>query len=166
MSAGPGVAGDAVTLRAMRWWDVEAVGELERELFAHDPWSAEQFWGELARVPESRWYAVHEDADGIDGYVGLYTVPPEADVQTIAVAPRSQGVGLGRELLHALVAEARRRGCVQLFLEVRTDNASAIALYERTGFTREGRRTDYYGPGLDALVMRLRLHDGIGEESS
>jgi ribosomal-protein-alanine N-acetyltransferase len=153
-------------LRPMRWWDVEQVALLERELFAHDPWTIEQFWGELARVPESRWYAVHEDADGIDGYAGLYTVPPEADVQTIAVAARSQGHGLGRVLLEALVAEARRRGCAQLFLEVRVDNASAVALYERSGFTSEGRRKDYYGPGLDALVMRLRLRGGTTGEVS
>jgi len=154
------------TLRAMRWWDIEQVAVLERELFAHDPWSVEQFWGELARVPESRWFAVHEDSLGVDGYVGLYTVAPEADVQTIAVAPRSQGRGLGQLLLDALVAEARRGDCAQLFLEVRVDNAPAIALYERNGFTREGRRTDYYGAGLDALVMRRRLRDDPGVEQS
>lgn len=141
----------------MQWWDVEPVVALERELFAHDPWSAEQFWGELAQVPETRWFAVHEDADGIDGYVGLFAVPPEGDVQTIAVAPRSQGRGLGRELLDALVVEAESRGCAQLFLEVRQDNQPAIALYESAGFEKQGRRRDYYGPGLDALVLRRRL---------
>jgi len=141
----------------MRWWDVEAVARLERELFAHDPWSVEQFWGELAHVPETRWYAVHEDGSGIDGYAGLFAVPPEADVQTIGVAPQSQGHGLGRELLSALVAEAERRGCVQLFLEVRVDNAAAIGLYERAGFERQGRRRNYYGDGIDALVLRRRL---------
>jgi ribosomal-protein-alanine N-acetyltransferase len=141
----------------MRWWDVEDVAALERELFAHDPWSAEQFWGELAHVPETRWYAVHEDASGIDGYAGLFAVPPEADVQTIAVAPRSQGRGLGRELLDRLVAEAVRRGCTRLFLEVRVDNGPALALYERAGFEPQGRRTDYYGPGQDALVLHRSL---------
>ncbi|MDA8436463.1 MAG: ribosomal protein S18-alanine N-acetyltransferase [Actinomycetales bacterium] len=146
-----------MTTRTMRWWDVEDVVALERELFSHDPWTPEQFWGELAHVPETRWYAVHEDASGIDGYVGLFAVPPEADVQTIAVAPRSQGRGLGRELLDALVAEAVRRGCAQLFLEVRVDNAPAIALYERAGFEPQGRRSGYYGPGQDALVLRRRL---------
>ena len=50
----------------MRWWDVEAVTALERQLFSHDPWSAEQFWGELAHVPETRWYAVHEDDSGVE----------------------------------------------------------------------------------------------------
>jgi len=146
-----------VTARTMRWWDIEAVADLERELFVQDPWSAEQFWGELAHVPETRWYAVHEDGSGIDGYAGLFAVPPEADVQTIGVAPQSQGHGLGRELLSALVAEAERRGCVQLFLEVRVDNAAAIGLYERAGFERQGRRRNYYGDGIDALVLRRRL---------
>ena len=146
-----------MSLRAMRWWDVEAVAGLERELFAHDPWSVEQFWGELAHVPETRWYAVHEDGSGIDGYAGLFAVPPEADVQTIGVAPRSRGRGLGRELLDALVAEAERRGCAQLFLEVRADNEPALRLYERAGFERNGVRRDYYGPGSDALVLRRRL---------
>lgn len=143
----------------MRWWDVEACVQLERELFDHSPWSAEQFWGELAHVPETRWVAVHEDAEGIDGYVCLAAVPPEGDVQTIAVAPRSQGRGLGRALLDALLEEARRRGCTQVFLEVLDTNEAAIALYERSGFERQGRRRDYYGPGADALVMRKRFRD-------
>ena len=153
-----------MTLRAMRWWDVETVAALDAELFPHDPWSQEQFWAELAHVPETRWYAVHEGQDGVDGYVGLYAVPPEGDVQTIAVAPRSQGRGLGRELLAALVAEARLRGCAQLFLEVLDGNEAALALYASAGFERQGRRRDYYGPGLDAIVLRRRLVDA-GEQS-
>ena len=146
-----------MTLRAMRWWDVEPVIELERELFAHDPWSTEQMWGELAHMPATRWYAVHEDDAGIDGYVGLFAVPPQGDVATIGVAPRSQGRGLGRLLLEALTDEAARRGCTQLFLEVRVDNEPAISLYQSAGFERQGRRRDYYGAGLDALVLRKRL---------
>lgn len=146
--------------RRMRWWDVPEVAALEADLFPHDPWSAEQLWGELAHVPETRWYAVHDGPAGIDGYVGLLAVPPEADVQTVAVARGAQGSGLGRALLDELLHEARARGCTQVFLEVDVDNAAAIALYERAGFTREGRRTDYYGPGRHALVMRRRLAEG------
>ena len=146
------------TVRTMRWWDVEAVADLERELFAHDPWTVEQFWGELAHVPETRWYAVHEDDSGVDGYVGLFAVPPEADVQTIAVAPRSQGRGLGRELLDALVVEAERRGCTQLFLEVRVDNEPAIALYERLGFRDLGMRYPLReGTDLEIQLMGTSL---------
>ena len=146
-----------MTLRAMRWWDVETVAALDAELFPHDPWSQEQFWAELAHVPETRWYAVHEGQDGVDGYVGLYAVPPEADVATIAVAVPAQGRGLGRELLDALVGEARRRGVTQLFLEVLDGNEAALALYASSGFERQGHRRDYYGHGLDAVVLRRRL---------
>jgi [ribosomal protein S18]-alanine N-acetyltransferase len=148
-----------MTLRAMRWWDIPELVALEEELFPDQPWSDVAFWSELAHVPATRWYMVHEDADGIDGYVGLMAVPPEADVQTIAVATRAQGNGLGRELLSALIDEARRRECSQVFLEVRSNNASAVTLYESVGFERQAVRTDYYGPGRDAVVMRLRLRN-------
>lgn len=148
-----------MTLRAMRWWDIPELVALEEELFPEQPWSDAAFWSELAHVPATRWYMVHEDADGIDGYVGLMAVPPEADVQTIAVATRAQGNGLGRELLSALIDEARRRECSQVFLEVRSNNASAVRLYESVGFERQAVRTDYYGPGRDAVVMRFRLRN-------
>lgn len=146
-----------MTLRPMRWWDIPQLHELEAVLFPEQPWSQEGFWSELAHVPSTRWYMVHEDAEGIDGYVGLMCVPPEADVQTIAVAPRSQRRGIGRALLDAMVVEARRRECSQLFLEVRANNTAAISLYLKAGFEQQGVRRDYYGPGLDAVVMRLRL---------
>jgi ribosomal-protein-alanine N-acetyltransferase len=149
-----------MSLRAMRWWDLEEVVALEHELFPDDPWSLEQLWGELAHVPETRWYAVHTDEAGIDAYVGVFAIPPDADLQTIAVAPRAQGRGLGRELLGAAVEEARRRGCSQVMLEVAHDNDTAIALYASAGFESLGRRRDYYGPGLDAVIMRLRLTGG------
>ena len=152
-----------MSLRPMRWWDVDAVIAIERELFVDDPWSTEQMWAELAHVPATRWFVVHEDSDGIDGYAGLFAVPPQGDVQTLAVAPRSQGRGLGRRLLEALTAEAVRRGCAQLFLEVRIDNEPAIALYEASGFAPQGRRRDYYGPGVDALVLRRRLAHEEGD---
>jgi ribosomal-protein-alanine N-acetyltransferase len=51
------------------------------------------------------------------------------------------------------------RGCSQVFLEVRSNNDAAISLYESRGFDRQALRADYYGPGLDAVVMRLRLDD-------
>ena len=51
----------------------------------------------------------------------------------------------------------RRAGATSLLLEVRADNAPAIALYERHGFDRIAVRRRYYQPGdVDAWVMRLR----------
>ena len=144
----------AVTLRAMRWPDIEAVHAIETAVFEVDPWSAEQFWGELAQP--TREYVVAEDDGVIIGYAGAYLLPPDSDVQTIAVSPTAQGRGLGRALLEELIAIAARHECTQLLLEVRSDNVSAIGMYERFGFESISRRRDYYASGVDALIMRLR----------
>ena len=141
-------------LRDMRWWDIEQAASVERQLFGETAWTPAQFWAELARA--NRDYVVCEDAEGIAGYAGLMTVPPTADIQTIAVAPRAQGRGLARTMLDHLLVRADDSGCTEALLEVAADNGTAIALYERSGFEAMARRTSYYGPGRDALVMRRR----------
>jgi ribosomal-protein-alanine N-acetyltransferase len=148
------------TLRRFRWWDVEPAHALEVQLFP-DAWSVETFWSELAHVPETRHYVVAEDEGELVGYAGLAAVGHQADVQTVAVAPTAQGRGLGRLLLDALLAEARRRAATEVLLEVRAENEPALALYRRAGFERIGVRRGYYQPGgTDALVLRLRLRGG------
>lgn len=147
---------DDIVLQRLRWWQLEAVHALERQLFSPDTWSVETFWSELA-APR-RWYVVATDPDGgVLGYAGLAGSGAEADVQTIAVAPAAQGTGLGRLLLDALVDRAAQQGATSVLLEVRADNIAAIALYRRAGFERISLRRRYYQPGdVDALIMRLR----------
>jgi ribosomal-protein-alanine N-acetyltransferase len=148
----------APSLRPLRWWDVDAVVPLERELFGTTAWSPEVFWAELAQE-RTRWYVVAEDParDGaLLGYAGLLHNGAEADVQTLAVAPVARRRGIGALLLSALLGEAARCGCTSVMLEVRADNGAAIALYERFGFERISVRRGYYPGGVDAWVMRLR----------
>jgi ribosomal-protein-alanine N-acetyltransferase len=77
-------------------------------------------------------------------------------VHTVAVDPAHQGHGIGRALLRALLALA---GSVTVFLEVRTDNEMAIALYRSEGFAVVGTRRGYYRPsGADAFTMRSEGH--------
>ena len=77
---------------------------------------------------------------------------------TIGVAGDAQGRGVGGMLLGALLDHARRIGATAAFLEVRVDNAPALALYERFGFERIGRRRRYYQPeDVDAWTMRVAL---------
>ena len=140
----------------MRWWDIDAALAIEQELFP-DAWSVETFWAELARVPETRHYLVADDDGALVGYAGLMTVGRQADVQTVAVAPRHQGQRLGAILLRAIVDEATSRGCAEVLLEVRVDNEPALHLYEKAGFERISVRRGYYPGGVDGLVMRLRI---------
>lgn len=139
----------------MRWWHIAPATDLEREVFGDTAWSAAQFWSELAR--ENRRYRVLLDRDEVVGYAGLATTPPDADVQTLAVAPRLRGQGWGARLLDQLVDMARETGCTRLLLEVAADNRAAVALYERSGFDAIARRSSYYAPGRDAIIMRRDL---------
>lgn len=146
-----------VWLRPLRWWDVEQLAVLERELFAADAWSTETWWAELAAP--GRWYGCAVDAatgERVAGYAGASVGGAESDVMTVAVAPWAQGRGIGGLLVTALVDAVRERGATQLLLEVRADNAVASRLYARHGFERIAVRRSYYGDGLDAWIMRLR----------
>lgn len=90
------------------------------------------------------------------GYAGISrlgrTPPFEYEVHTIGVDPAYQGRGIGRRLLRELLDFAR--GGV-VYLEVRTDNDAALALYRSVGFQRVGLRRRYYRvSGADAYTMR------------
>lgn len=81
----------------------------------------------------------------------------EAELLTLAVDPAARRAGCGRALVLQFLGEVTRRGAVQAFLEVASDNAPALALYRATGWAETGRRRAYYGAGRDALVMRHDL---------
>ncbi|MFF5482562.1 ribosomal protein S18-alanine N-acetyltransferase [Streptomyces sp. NPDC012935] len=146
-------------LREMRWWDIDAVLGLEKELFPEDAWSRGMFWSELAhsRGPgATRRYIVAENGERLVGYAGLASAGELADVQTIAVARDHWGTGLGGRLLTELLRAATDFDCAEVMLECRVDNVRAQKLYERYGFEAIGFRRGYYQPGnVDALVMRL-----------
>ncbi len=143
-------------LRPLRWWDVQTLAALERELFTTDAWTPETWWAELAQA--SRWYCAVElpERPGEPaGYAGAAVNGPDADVMTVAVAPWAQGRGLGGQLMSTLVSAVAERGAAQLVLEVRADNAVAQRLYARHGFERIAVRRGYYD-GVDAWIMRRR----------
>lgn len=87
----------------------------------------------------------------------------------ISVHPKSQGLGVGRSLVQALLDWARthrdddggRMTRVELF--VRSDNARAIALYRSCGFELEGTRKAFHrrddGMLIDDLMMAVHLRD-------
>jgi ribosomal-protein-alanine N-acetyltransferase len=146
-----------VTLRPMRWWDVDGVMDIERDLFGDECWTIAMFWSELSEY-DTRHYLVAQDGEEIIGYAGLCAYPDESFVQTIAVRRDRQGGGLGAQLLSALIDEARRRDEPMVGLEVRADNAVAQRLYHRFGFEQVGVRTGYYQPSnTDAVLMVLNL---------
>ncbi|MGF7119638.1 ribosomal protein S18-alanine N-acetyltransferase [Rhodococcus sp. TAF43] len=137
--------------------DTDRCAELEQVLFpGDDPWSAQAFRSELAGG-HNHYFTARDDADTLIGYAGVAllgnSVTPEAEVHTIGVDPSAQRGGIGGALLAELLRVADKWGG-PVFLEVRTDNEPAIALYKREGFEIVGTRKRYYQPsGADAYTM-------------
>ena len=135
--------------------DAARCAELEGQLFdGDDPWPAQAFCRELD-APHNKYVAARV-GDRLVGYAGVARLgrrPPfEYEIHTIGVDPEYQGLGVGRRLLDSLLHFAS--GGV-VYLEVRTDNAAAIALYESAGFETMGIRKRYYRvSGADAFTMR------------
>jgi ribosomal protein S18 acetylase RimI-like enzyme/DNA-binding MarR family transcriptional regulator len=63
--------------------------------------------------------------------------PGTYELTKMAVDPSAQGLGIGRLLLEAALADFEARGGERLFLETNTRLAAAIRLYESVGFERQ-----------------------------
>ncbi|MBF6172595.1 ribosomal protein S18-alanine N-acetyltransferase [Nocardia blacklockiae] len=160
----------AFRVEPMRPADIARCAELEKVLFPEDdPWPEVAFHSELAGA-HNRYLVARDESGRMVGYAGIALLGtldhPEAEVHTIGVDPGVHRAGIGTVLLRALLAEAGKRGG-PVFLEVRTDNAPAIALYEKHGFHIIGLRKNYYQPsGADAFTMRRAAVAGFPQPDS
>jgi GNAT superfamily N-acetyltransferase len=78
-----------------------------------------------------------------------------AEIGSLIVAPAYRSQGIGRLLLHALVATARRRGLPWLELAVSTKQPSLRSWYEREGFAYDRERVLPRGERVWVLKMSL-----------
>jgi mycothiol synthase len=80
------------------------------------------------RLLGSHWTKVHPAGETSDEPIG--------EVYVLGIDPDAQGTGLGRALTDLGLAHLRRAGLSHVLLYVEEDNAVAVSLYERRGFTR------------------------------
>jgi len=150
------------TLRAATDADAPHILNLEATLFGDDAWTPGLLAEELSG--KGRTYLVAQLGSNENertnllavGYAGIWVNSTVAEVMTIGVDPQQQGRGIGKALLQALIDAAIKQGAAEMFLEVQTDNAPAINLYEKFGFEPLAIRKRYYGT-KDAYTMRLVL---------
>lgn len=147
-------AGDTVP-RRLTVGDAAAMQALEAACFSL-PWSEEQC---RAAFSQQAFVAYGlEEAGILQGYISLYQAADELEVLNLAVLPAARRQGLGERLLRTALQEAEKTGINRALLEVRTGNAPAIALYEKCGFVRVGKRPRYYADtGEDALIYQCDL---------
>jgi [ribosomal protein S18]-alanine N-acetyltransferase len=150
-----------VHIRRMTPADILAVVGIEQSVQGAPHWPRSRYEEALlvgSPRPRIALVASLSGTEEIAGFVIANLIAPEAELETIAVAWRTQRQGIGRRLLHGLVAELREQAVTTLYLEVRASNAPAIRLYEQENFKQIGVRARYYtDPEEDAVLMLLRL---------
>lgn len=141
-----------VVIREMRIEDIEAVMDLEREIFP-SPWSPSFFRHELRRGDHTV-YLVAEAGGRLVGFIGANLMDEEIHLTNMAVALDVRRRGLGSVLLVECVRYGLARGARWLTLEVRKGNWGAREFYRLFGFRELGARRDYYvDSGEDAVMM-------------
>jgi len=137
--------------------DLPALMAIEAHSFDDDRLSRRSFHHLL-----TRGHAVNlviESTGRVVGYavILLHKGTSLARLYSIAVDPKIRGQGLGSLLL----AEAERRAAAEgrafMRLEVRPDNASAVARYRASGYREFGVLSDYYADHSEALRMEKAL---------
>jgi N6-L-threonylcarbamoyladenine synthase/protein kinase Bud32 len=140
------------TIRPFAQSDIESVATLEALTFP-DPWTPAMFAEEIAETSRA-WFVAQDSAGALVGYAGVAVLADnDAHIMNLAVAASHRGQGIGRQLLDALLAAAAGLGAQRVTLEVRSENAEAIGLYESVGLESVGVRPGYYGPGHSAVIM-------------
>ena len=146
-----------ITYRVANAFDLPVFVSLDKELFPYSPWSASQYKEEFSS-PTRHFVVALDDAQSIIAYAGVFAPgAAEADVLTVGVIPAHRGKGIARQLMGLITDWANQQGSIAMMLEVKVDNTEAIGLYESLGYSKLNVRKDYFGAGLDALVMRLEL---------
>ena len=146
-----------ITYRDANSMDIPVLVSLDKELFPYSPWSSGQYREEIS-APTRRFIVALDDASSVIGYAGVFAPGgAEADILTVGVIAQHRGQGIARKLMAGITKWAIAQGSIAMMLEVKTDNAAAISLYESLGYSKLNIRKDYFGSGLDALVMRKEL---------
>ena len=87
-----------------------------------------------------------------------------ADILNIGIDPDFKRQGYGTALLNHLIKELRKRYIVEILLEVRAGNQSAIQFYKKQGFEEISVRKNYYTKNSknqshreDGIIMRIKI---------
>ena len=139
--------------------DIPAMISLAQKIHSAAHWSANAYEDIFNTAVASRLVLIAEDEEQIMcGFAVARFSRTECELENIVVRQDRQLAGIGRKLLLTLIDSARAKGAEKIFLEVRESNRAARALYERTGFSATGHRSNYYHhPPENAVLYQLQF---------
>ena len=148
-----------VEIRKMTLDDLSGVLQIDRQSFPL-PWPERSYRFELSKNPAAHLMVADLDEDGqqaVIGFIGCWIIADEVHISTLAVHPDHRRQGVGGRLLLEMLDHVISKGVETASLEVRESNQAAISLYQKHGFSIEGRKAGYYRDNNeDALLMILK----------
>lgn len=148
-----------VVIRKMAMDDLSVVLQIDRQSFPL-PWPERSYRFELSKNPAAHLMVADLDEDGqqaVIGFIGCWIIVDEVHISTLAVHPDHRRQGVGERLLLEMLDHVISKGVETASLEVRESNQAAISLYQKHGFSIEGRKVGYYRDNNeDALLMILK----------
>jgi len=127
---------------------LQKISNLHKLCFPNKPWCADDF----SDLKKSGCEVIASD----NGFIVWRVVADEAELITIGVSADERGTGIAAAMLGIMEKELKRADVHKIFLEVAVDNAPAICLYKKYGYTNIGIRPKYYD-GIDAIIMEKVL---------
>jgi len=82
--------------------------------------------------------------------LSVWTASPDCWLEDLYVEAAARRSGCGAALVEAAMERARARGCRRIELDTNEDNAPALALYHRMGFSERSKGD----PGRDLFLGR------------
>ena len=151
-------AAETIRVRSLEHPDLPLVMALAQRVPAAPQWPDSVWRQMLENTGPSRCILVAAREQQIFGFCVVVHGVDEAELESIAVDPAMQRLGLGSRLLQAAMEASRHSGARRMLLEVRASNQPAQHLYAQAGFRTVGRRPGYYSdPKEDAICMECRL---------
>jgi ribosomal-protein-alanine N-acetyltransferase len=156
------LAPEGITITRMSEHDLLEVVQIE-EQSGLSRWGWAAYYAELQGANRELMLVARPSESAVEavpilGYIVARETAGELHINNFAVRSGHRRRGIGAALLERVLAEARLRQANAAFLEVRSGNHAAQALYEKSGFRAIARRANYYSdPREDAVVMSLVL---------
>lgn len=108
------------------------------------------------RIPDSV-VLVAQSQEQIIGFAIMQFGEEEAHLDLLAVKPKYQRTGIGRQLIEWLEKSALVAGISIIYLEVRSKNKDAQMFYERLGYHHIRHVHGYYSDRESAVCMAIDL---------
>ena len=137
--------------------DVPSIRALERQAETAAHWAEREYDALFAAEAPPRVTLVatsETEAGRVIGFVIARCATAEWEIENVVVAPEKRNRGVGIKIIRELLLLAQSEGATSVLLEVRESNLAARRLYEKLGFSQQGRRSNYYRePEEDALLL-------------